>query len=237
LEVTCQRCHEPLREDERYCSACGLPQLTYAADEAAPPQAGVSFQDGPGNPAAYLSDSVVWRPALKAALILAIPAGVLAYSMTTLGLFWMVGAAAWAVALYAKRIPPGWLTVGVGARIGLITGFFASWFTIALDSTGLWISRFVLHEGGKWDSMWLAEVHETFQRNQQMVSQMGMTAAQAAQYLQISQFFRDNMLSIEGRAGWALSGLLLLAVLLIPFATVGGIVGARFLVPRPRINA
>ena len=65
-----------------------------------------------------------------------------------------------------------------------------------------------------------------FDRNQQMVAQMGMATAQSTQF---AQAMRVWMLSSDGRAGIALSGVLTVAAFLILFATVGGAVGARFL--------
>ena len=125
MEATCQRCHETLREADRYCPACGLPQLTYlAAETSAALGDGVAQNNGgAGGGLTGMADGIAWRPALKVALIFAVPAGVLCSGVTpigpSLGLLWMGGAAAWAVGLYFKRARPGWLTLWAGARIGL----------------------------------------------------------------------------------------------------------------------
>jgi hypothetical protein len=240
LEATCQRCHETLRDADRYCPACGLPQLTYVAAE-------IAVAQGDGEAASYGGDSgglpttsngIAWRPAVKASLMLAVPAAVLCSGVTPLGpslaLLWMGGAAAWAVGLYFKRARPGWLTLGAGARIGLVTGLFASWLTLSFNGAALWVTRFVMHQGGQMDSAWTAEVQNSLQLSQQMVAQMGLTAAQAAQS---TQFSKAWMLSAEGRAGIALSTLLAGAIFLIFFAMIGGALGARLLAQPRRPSA
>jgi hypothetical protein len=238
LEATCQRCHETLRETDRYCPACGLPQLIYIAAE----MPSLSLEEGAvpnyGDGLQGLTDGVAWRPALKAALMLAIPAGILSSAITpigaSLGLFWMIGAAAWAVGLYFKRAQPGRITLGSGARIGLVTGLFACWLMLSVNGVVLWVSRFAMHQGNQMDAMWAAEVANSLQLSKQMVSQMGLTAAQAAQSTQMSQAW---MLSPEGRAGIALTTFVAGAIFLICFAMIGGALGARFLAQSRRPSA
>jgi hypothetical protein len=240
LEATCQRCHETLREADRYCPVCGLPQLTYTAPEtsAALGDGIAQNQTDPSGDAIGRADGIAWQPAIKAALILAVPAALLSSAMTPigppLGLLWMGGAAAWAVGVYYKRARPGWLSLSSGARIGLVTGLFASWLTLSVNGTMLWVNRFVLHQGGQMDTQWTTEVGNSLQLSQQMAAQMGLTAAQAAQS---TQFSRAWMLSAEGRAGIALSTFLAGAVFLVLFAMIGGALGARLLAQPRRPSA
>jgi len=132
----------------------------------------------------------------------------------------------WAVGLYFKSAQPGRVSTGEGIRIGLVTGLFASWLMLSVNGVALWISRFVMHQGGEMDSLWASEVDKSLELSQQMVSQMGMTAAQAAQSTQLSKAW---MLSAEGRAGIALSTFLAGAAFLVFFAMIGGALGARLL--------
>jgi hypothetical protein len=245
LETTCQRCHETLRDADRYCPTCGLPQLIYIAAEtpAIPLDEGTAQPAAMGNDLGGLTGGIAWRPALKASLMLAIPAGLMCSGLTpigqslALGVVWIMGAAAWAVGLYGKRARPARLSMGAGARIGLVTGLLTSWFTLSVDGISLWVARFMLHEGSQMDSLWASEVEKGFARNQQMVNQMGMTGAQATQFLQMTQFFRGTMLSPEGRAGFALAGLIIVAAFLLLFAIIGGAVGARLLAQPRRSGA
>jgi hypothetical protein len=170
---------------------------------------------------------IAWRHALLAALFLAIPAAVLTFSVLPVGLLWTVMAAAWAVTTYARRTRTGHLSMGIGARIGLLTGLFVSWLTAAFFGTGLWVSRFVLHQGGQWDSLWQSQVEKSFD-NTRIVAQMGAANVQA---IQLNQAMRSFFLSVDGRAGVPLSGIVLVGAFVVVFATVGGAVGARFAAP------
>lgn len=236
LDTTCQRCHETLRDSDRYCPSCGLPQLIFFEPEGS--VATLSSElDESGSAGFESASGIAWRPALRAAALLAIPAGLLSASLSpTLTLFWVMGASAWAVSLYARRTRLSSPTAGTGARIGLITGVFAAWLAIAANGIALWITRFVNHKGPQFDSEWAGAVDQAVSRNQQIFAQAGASAAQAAQMIQMSQNLRALMLSPEGRAGFALAGVLALAGFLLLFATLGGVLGARFAVPR-RPNA
>lgn len=185
-----------------------------------------------------LRNGIAWRPALRSAVMLAIPAAVLCSGLTpigqSLGLVWMVGAAAWAVSLYAKRTRPVVLTIGAGARIGLVTGLLAGWLTLGLNGIQLWLSRFVFHQGGEIDALLQATVEKSLQLSQQMIVGMGIASAQLAQSQQLN---RAMMLSAEGRAGMVLSNFLSGAAFLVVFAIIGGAVGARFLTPTRRPSA
>ncbi len=241
MEATCQRCNESLREADRYCPSCGLPQLTYVASQS--PSVSI-LEDAGGSPASYaagltgLADGIAWRTALRAAVLFAVPAALLCSGLTpigpSLGLIWVIGASAWAVGFYSKRTKPGLLTMGAGARIGLVTGLFASWLTLSVNGVALWVARFLLHQGSQMDSLWTSQVESSLQLSQQMVSDMGMTAAQAAQS---TQFSRAWMLSAEGRAGIALTTFLASALFLVCFAMIGGALGARFLTQQRRPSA
>jgi hypothetical protein len=218
-----------------------MPQLIYLASESP----AISLLEGIGGNSTGaaggnlgLAEGISWRPAIRAAIMFAVPAAILCSGLTpigpSLGLIWMIGASAWAVGLYSKRTHPGWLTMGSGAKIGLITGLFASWLTLSVNGIALWVARFVMHQGGQMDSLWASEVESSLQLSQQMVGEMGMTAAQA---VQSTQFSRAWMLSAEGRAGIALTTFLASAVFLISFAMIGGALGARFLAQQRRPSA
>ena len=189
-------------------------------------------------PAADTISGIAWKPALQAALIVAVPAAVLCSELTAigqaLGLAWMIGAGAWAVSLYARRTRLGGMTMASGARIGLVTGLLVSWLTMAVNGGNVWFQRFVLHQGSQMDATWLADVDRSLLMSQQMSQQWGMTVAQAAQSTQTSRIW---MLSPEGHVGIALFTLLVGTAFFIIFSIMGGAAGARFLVPARRPNA
>lgn len=254
MEQSCQRCAEAVSESDRYCPSCGMPQLVYAEAQAL----GTAAEDGVADPSTteigepLVSQAgtqpasvtgIAWRTALNAAVLLGIPAGILCSGISTigqsLGLLWMLGAAAWAVVLYARSARPGWITMGMGARIGLATGIIASWLTLLVNGIALWLERFTLHQGSQMDSDWTTLVARLMEQvgeiNKQMASQPGFSASEAAQ---LTQFWSTLFSSPEGRAGILLSAFLFASLVLLLFAVFGGMLGTRLLPAarrRPRV--
>ena len=221
MEKTCSRCHQPVEAENCYCPTCGLPQLVYGSEEEPVP--------GPQEPWREVvrdASSVEWKTALRAAAVLAIPAGLLSCGVSpvaVLGLFWMSAAAAWAVTLYVRRQRPAWITMGAGARIGLVTGVIAAALAITASGSALFLQRFVLHQGAAIDAEWKSRVDASNQLTQQLAAQMGVldqTQLQAQ---------RNLMLSPEGHAGIETFGMASNALFLLLFAAGGGAMGARLL--------
>jgi hypothetical protein len=173
---------------------------------------------------------VAWKPALRAAVMLALPAGLLCSSLSPLrvfGLFWMTSAAAWAVTLYLRGQQAPWITTGAGARIGMVTGIMAGWLAFALSGGAMFVDRFVLHHSSQIDTEWRL----TVEANQQIFQKWaeGMGSAYSAQVqVQLAQQ-RVWMLSPWGHAGIETFDSAMAAMFLILFAIVGGAMGARFL--------
>ncbi len=217
MEITCTRCHQAVQADNCYCPVCGLPQLVYTADGAT----------GPGQPdrwneAVRDASSVDWKPALRSALILAIPAGLLSNllsPLSILGLPLMAAAGAWVVALYVRGQRPAWITMGAGARIGLVTGVLGGWTAAATTGVILFAMRFWFHQGGIYDDIWQNLV------NQQM-SQQWATMGVDAQTIALMKAWLQPP---EARAGWLLAAMVLLTMALLLFAVAGGALGARLL--------
>jgi len=225
MEVTCTRCHQTVPDASCYCPTCGLPQLVYSTEdgeEAVPAER--------WNDAVRDASQVEWRPALRVAMLLAIPAGLLSCGFSPvglLGLFWMAAASAWAVSLYVRRQKPAWITMGAGARIGLVTGLIAGWLAFGATGVALYCMRFVMHEGKAFDDMWTGMVNQNV--NQQMQTMSADAQALGA--------FRSLLLSAEGRAGLLLTGMLVLEIALLVFAAAGGALGARMMARSRRPQA
>src|SRR5262252_4547371 len=153
METTCNRCHQPIEAESCYCPTCGLPQLVYTGESGTgqtQPEKAETVRD---------ASCVDWKAALRAAVLLAIPTGVLSSGISpagVLGLFWMLAAAAWAVTLYVRGQRPAWITVGAGARIGLVTGLIAGAVAFTVSGSTLFVQRVVLHQSGTIDSEWKA---------------------------------------------------------------------------------
>lgn len=229
METTCTRCHQPVDAESLYCPACGLPQLVYTTDaESGQPPAERWTE------AVRDASSVDWKPALRAAMLLAIPAGLLSCGISPvgiLGLFWMSAAAAWAVTIYVRSQRPAWITMGAGARIGLVTGLLAGALAFTVSGGALFIERFLLHQAGVIDTEWQARVDASNQLTQQLAAQMGvldMAQLQAQKKL---------MLSPEGHAGIEVFGMVSNVLFLLVFAAGGGAMGARLLARMRRPEA
>jgi len=72
METTCNRCHQTVQDENCYCPSCGLPQFVYSAESAAG-----QGQTERWNDAVRDAASIDWKPALRSAFMLAIPAGIL----------------------------------------------------------------------------------------------------------------------------------------------------------------
>jgi hypothetical protein len=213
MEITCNRCHRTVQTEDCYCPACGLPQLVYSAEDAAAQGSSDRFNEPVRD-----AGSIAWRPALRVVLMLAIPAGLLCSAFSPvgiLGLLWMAAAAAWAVLLYVRSQQAPWITLGAGARIGLVTGILGGWTAAATTGLTLVVMRFLLHQDKDIDGFWLS-------LNDQLQKQL--SAGADAQSVAL---VRSWILSPEGRAGFALVGIVLLVSMLLFFAVAGGALGAR----------
>ena len=215
MEITCNRCHQPVPDQSCFCPSCGLPQLVYSSEDGDKPAQADRWTE-----AVRDASQVEWKPALRAALIVAIPAGILSCGFTPLGLlglFWIAAAAAWAVSIYVRRQRSPWITMGAGARIGLVTGLLAGWLAFCATGIAFYSMRFLMHEGGTFDDAWTSKVNQSFSQQFQSADPQAVTIV------------RHLFLSPEGRAGMVLIWLLLLEVGLLVFAAAGGALGARMM--------
>lgn len=215
MEITCNRCHQTVEADTCYCPSCGLPQLTYTSD-------GVGELGEHGEIPVRDAATVDWKPAIRTAFMLAVPAGILSSMLSPIsifGLLLMGGTGAWTVAIYLRREKPAWMTIGAGARIGLVTGVVGGWTAAAASGISLFVMRFFLHQGKTFDDLWQNLVNQ--QLSQQWES-MGIDAHAIATT-------KAWMLSPAGSAGWVVGTVCFLAVVLMLFAMAGGALGARFL--------
>ena len=215
MEITCTRCHQAVLADNCYCPTCGLPQLQYSAENVpgqAPPERWLE----PVKDASVVD----WKRAMRPALALAIPAGALCSlfsPVSIFGLLWMTIAAAWVVALYLRNQRPAWITIGAGARIGLVTGLLGAWTAAAASGLSLFVMRFFLRQGKTLDETWTTIISD-------QVARQWTSAGVDAQTISL---YKGWLLSPEGRAGSMLSAICFLVAVLIFFAVGGGALGAR----------
>jgi hypothetical protein len=139
----------------------------------------------------------------------------------------MATAAGLAVMLYMRSRRPAWITLGAGARIGLVTGLVAGWIAFAVSGAALFVQRFLLHQSSQIDSEWSSRVVMGQQLAEQFSS--GMTPTDAAQAQAMRVQFQAFMLSPEGHAGMEVMRFAASAAFLILFAVAGGALGARLM--------
>ena len=152
MEITCTRCHQPIQDGSCFCPFCGLPQLVYTDENPNGPG-----QAEPWTNAVRDASTVNWPAAMRASLMLAVPAGLLCSLLSPVSilcLFWMGAAAAWTVLLYVRNQQPAWITLGAGARIGLVTGVFGGWTAACASGVSLFAMRYLLHRGQVLDNFW-----------------------------------------------------------------------------------
>jgi hypothetical protein len=224
MENTCKRCNQTLQDGNCYCPTCGLPQLIYEAE--IPPGQTSAERRNPVRDA----DSVAWKPALRTAVMLAVPAGLLCSMLSPvsiLGVVLMAATASWVVLLYVRSQGPAWLTTGAGARIGLVTGLLGGWTAAAATAVTLFSMRYLMHNGKFWD-----DFVQTI-ANQFKVQEQSAPGVDQQQVAGLTAW----LLSPEGRAGWTLGILSLLVGALLLSAVAGGALGARLLARTRRPQA
>ena len=227
MESTCTRCHQPVPDASCYCSACGLPQLVYPAEGTSVPPPSERWPE-----AARDASSIDWKFGMRAALALAVPAGLLSSGISPLGIlgvFWMAGAAAWAVTLYVRKQRPAWITLGAGARVGLVTGLIAGWLAFGVTGAELFVKRAVLNQGNDVDTTWRQLMEMSYEKGEQMLAQMIVPndQAQANEQRDLMLAQKNLMLSPEGHAGFQTFVMAWNCLLLVVFAIGGGALGAR----------
>ncbi|MGD0438728.1 MAG: hypothetical protein ABSB86_19880 [Bryobacteraceae bacterium] len=225
MEIVCIRCHQTVLVENCYCPSCGLPQLQYAADVAqqSPPE--------PGSEPVRDAATVAWKPALRAALLLALPAGALSSERSPvggLGLLWMAAAASLTVVVYIRNQRSAWITFGAGARIGLVAGLLGAWMAYGASAAALFVERFVLHQDSRIDAEYSQTFVAPFQQKIQQ-SLAGMGSADAAQAQTIFANMQAVILSPQGRAGMWAGSLAVSSLFLTLFAIAGGAMSARFM--------
>lgn len=219
MDPVCHRCGATLSTPELFCPHCGAPQLRFeASDEQASNPAGTN---GPSLRAGQLID---WRPAVHAALIVALPVGLLS-SLLDFGPLWVLAGGFGAVALYQRKAP-AILSARAGWRIGMLLGVLAAFLSSVVDGLSMVFERYGLHHGAAIDQRLIA-------LTTQMTDQMAHQNPEAAQQI---PWFIHFWLSPDGHAAVVLFMSAFAAAMMVAFSTIGGALGARVLGARRRLS-
>ena len=158
MSLLCHRCGATLGASELFCPTCGSPQLKFAQEEeeSAP-------VDGRAPGAVARVPGISWKDAILAALLVAVPAGLLSsISVLSWGCcLWVVGGAVLAISVYQRRAPGFLLEMRSGVRIGAVAGLIAAYSS--LIGTAIWriFSRFVLHQGTEIDQFYDSVIRQS----------------------------------------------------------------------------
>jgi hypothetical protein len=215
----CHRCGATLTASELFCPTCGSPQLKFAQqDEAESGYGGVRSPDRVAR-----AQGISWRDAILAALVVAIPAGLLsAVSVLAWGCcLWVVGGAVLSIVIYYRRVPGFLLETRSGVRIGAVAGLIAAYSSAIATAVGRVFARYVLHQGEAIDQFY----DEVIKQSAALVQ---ANPDAQAQWNNAMHF----LMSPDGRAAYTLMNTASTSVGIILFSAIGGALGVRLLAPR-----
>ena len=216
MENTCQRCGADLpSSDASFCANCGLPQLRISQDAIAVEETspGAAHRHGAKVPGALRAD---WRFALRCAIGVAFPAGVLlifSSKSEAISLFlvlWILTSSVLSIVLYHRGRPSLPLSFRLGARIGTVTGTVIAAMLFLILSSSAFIMRF--HDNStKMD----AEYQE---RIAQVATQQKLPAEVEA-----------KLRTPEWKAGITVGGYVFYSLILIGMSAITGAAGGAML--------
>jgi len=219
MNLLCHRCGANLSASDMFCPNCGSPQLKFAQQEEAETTSGGVRPPG----APPRAQGISWKDAILAALLVAVPAGLLsAVSVLSWGCcLWVVGGAVLAIVLYHRRAPGFLLETRSGVRIGAVAGLIAAYSSVI--ATAIWrvFARYVLHQGHAIDQFYDAVI-------QQSTAFVKTNPDAEAQWHAYVHF----LMSPDGRAAYTLINAATTSVGIILFSAIGGALGVRLLAPR-----
>ena len=223
MEQLCHRCGGTIKEAEPFCPHCGAPQLRYEAPEEPAPGATAFVAQRLGHRS---FDAVSWRDAIRAAAILAAPAGILS-ALLGFEVLWLLAGGMLAVSMYRRRT--GILPTGkMGWRIGMLLGLFAAVVSAAFNAGALLLQRYGFHQGTVIDQ----RLHDVIDSVMKMYAGFLTNASpdMVAAARQSMQFW----LTPNGIAALVLSNAAEMTIFMLLFAAVGGALGARFSARSPQ---
>lgn len=169
---------------------------------------------------------VNWRAALRSSFVVAaIGAALFAIAsyvpaLTVFSLLWILGAGSIGIGFYRFREPALRMDASIGARIGLSVGLLlTAALSVVLAGIGF-LARFRFHSMTEFDAEMTQRLHAEVEK---------AMAANPAPADLVRQ-----MLSQEFRTGIMLAGLATVALLILVFSTVGGLLGGMVAVGRRR---
>jgi hypothetical protein len=218
MQNICHRCGGELASGSSpFCPHCGAPQLFITESARSPYDEASSAASSTGALPPPRPRQIEWHTAIRCAALVAAIAAVLSLVATRvpflspLSSLWILSASLITLSLYQRRRPLAWMDAATGARIGIVAGLsldvsLALAFTIA----GL-IARFKLHNLDSFDT-------EINQLLSQITAQLTHSASGNPDLPAVLRFVATP----EFRAGYALTVVATMAVILLALSILGG---------------
>ncbi len=214
MEHPCYKCGASVEDGTPFCARCNAPQIRVAgatplATAGTAPEAAIEQYTSHAPPQTIALEWSHILPSTGIALLAAI--GIIVISKSTgLGMF---AGGFLSVVLYRRRRFAGQLTVGMGARLGALTGVLG--FGVVAITLALWTA----FRSGK-------EIHDAF------LTYMRQNAGQASdpRVQQVLELFKTP----EGFTFIMIFSLILTLVAFLIFSSLGGALGAFLLYRKGR---
>jgi hypothetical protein len=129
--------------------------------------------------------------------------------------------------LYIRSQRPAWITIGAGARIGLVTGILGGWLAFGVNGGALLVDRAFLHQASQIDTSYKTFVDLLRQQTHEKMT--GMSPEDAATFRRDLAPFKATLMSPEGPAGFWTFAYAGYSLFLLFFAIAGGALGARLM--------
>lgn len=230
MTLFCHRCGEEIAPagaaTPSFCPHCGAPQLELAEDQRLTLHAEAAATTGelpPPRPG-----TIVWRPVLQAALVVAGIAALLwlaSLPLPAIGVvcwLWILSGSLVVLESYRRRQPAARIDAAVGARVGLAFGFTLD-ATLALAVSGAGVAaRFLTHSLAPMD----AQIGQQITASLQAQSAHGPIPADLAHLFATPEF----------RAGLILGVLVFCALVLLMLSTLSGALAGMLAPRRPALR-
>ena len=220
MDLACHRCGATIATPELFCPHCGAPQLRFEPAEEQLPYQANGNSTGP-----HANQPVAWRHAVQAALVVALPLGLLSSLLDFFDIIWVLAGGFCVIALYQRKAT-ALANPGAGWRIGMLVGVLAAFLSSIVDGLSIVFERYGLHRGASIDQRLAA-------LTQQMTDQMAHQNPEAVQQVPWLIHF---WLSPDGHAAVALFGSASAAVAIVALSSLSGLLGARVLGARKRLS-
>ncbi len=219
MQKFCHRCRcggELAPGSSPFCPHCGAPQLFLTESARSPSDPGASPSSTGALPPPR-PHQVEWHTAIRCAALVAAVAALLSLVATRLPFLsplsslWILSASLITLGLYQRRRPLAWMDAAIGARIGIVAGLsLDASLAVVFTISGL-VARFKLHSLGAFD----AEINDLLS---QITAQLSRSAPGNPELPSILRFVTTP----EFRAGYALTVVATMAVILLALSIAGG---------------